>query len=275
MTTINDLISHTESLTGHPINRDEGVHFGPAERDVTGVTVCWMATPDAIRAAGEAGHELLIGHESLFFPYDVVNAESSPSGWEEWQVNAQRSRLLAETSLTHLRLHGSVDEICIFDDFAEILGLGEPVYADGFVKIFQMPPRSIRSWAEQVQETMGMNGLRIAGVTDMDQTGMEQAGMDQVVSRIGLPWGGLGLFVNVGYQQKLIEQGCDLFIAGESDNYGFRFAQECGIPMIETSHEICENPGLAHFTEMLAETFPQVDFLFYENPCVWSMYSGE
>ena len=59
-----------------------------------------------------------------------------------------------------------------------------------------------------------------------------------MVSRIGLPWGGLGLFVNVGYQQALVEQGCDLFIAGESDNYGFRFAQECGIPMIETSHEI-------------------------------------
>ena len=38
MTTIQDIISHVESLTGHPINRDEGVHFGPSERDVTGAT---------------------------------------------------------------------------------------------------------------------------------------------------------------------------------------------------------------------------------------------
>lgn len=265
MTTINEIISHVESMTGHPINRDEGVHFGLAERDITGVTVAWMATPDAIRSAAEAGHELLIGHESLFFPYDVVNVENPPSGWEDWRVNAQRSSLLAEYSLTHLRLHGSVDEICIFDDFAALLELGEPVYADGFVKVFEMPPRSIGSWAEQVQETMGMNGLRIAGVTDLNQ----------MVSRIGLPWGGLGLFVNVGYQQKLIEQGCDLFIAGESDNYGFRFAHECGIPMIETSHEICENPGLAHFTAMLAKAFPQVDFRFFENPCVWSMFTDD
>ncbi|NOY75007.1 MAG: hypothetical protein GXP32_04360 [Kiritimatiellaeota bacterium] len=59
-----------------------------------------------------------------------------------------------------------------------------------------------------------------------------------VFSRVGLPWGGLGLFVNVAYQQFLFEHGCDVFIAGESDNMGFRFAEECGIPMIETSHEV-------------------------------------
>ena len=78
--------------------------------------------------------------------------------------------------------------------------------------------------------------------------------------RVGLPWGGLGLFVNVGYQQRLIEQGCDVFIAGESDNYGFRFAAECGIPMIETSHELSENDGLRRFAEMLSGGFPDVQF---------------
>ena len=44
------------------------------------------------------------------------------------QVNAERSRLLTEYGLTHLRLHGSVYETCIFDDFAALLGLGDPVY---------------------------------------------------------------------------------------------------------------------------------------------------
>ena len=270
MTTIQDIISHVESLTGHPINRDEGVHFGPSERDVTGATVAWMATPDAIRAAGGPATNCSSATRASFTRMmSSMLTVLRPAG-KIWQVNAQRSRLLTEYGLTHLRLHGSVDETCIFDDFAALLGLGDPVYVDGFVKVFEMPERSIRSWAGQVEEAMGMNGLRIAGVNDMDQDGI-----DQMVSRIGLPWGGLGLFVNVGYQQALVEQGCDLFIAGESDNYGFRFAQECGIPMIETSHEICENPGLAHFTAILAEAFPQVDFRFYGNPCVWSMFTSE
>jgi putative NIF3 family GTP cyclohydrolase 1 type 2 len=99
--------------------------------------------------------------------------------------------------------------------------------------------------------------------------GEPETAMDRRVHRVGLPWGGLGLFVNVGYQQTLIAQGCDVFIAGESDNYGFRFAQEAGIPMIETSHEVSENPGLAVFTERLKERFPDVDFAFYGNPCAW------
>jgi len=192
----------------------------------------------------------------------VVNLENPPANWQTWRVNAQRSALLQRYDLTHLRLHGSVDEICIFDDFAALLGLDEAVHVDGFIKIFEIPECSLATLTESVEDAMGMSALRIAGADDMGK----------LVRRVGLPWGGLGLFVNVGYQQQLIEQECDVFVAGESDNYGFRFAQECGIPMIETSHEICENPGLAHFTEMLARAFPQVAFRFFENPCVWKMH---
>ena len=63
----------------------------------------------------------------------------------------------------------------------------------------------------------------------------------------------------------------DVFIAGESDSYGFRFSQECGIPMIETSHEVSENPGLRRFTDMLAKAFPELGCHFFENPCVWEV----
>ena len=218
-----------------------------------------MATPPAIRAAGEAGHDLLIGHESLYYPYGVLTAANPPEGWEQWQVNSQRRELLEKHGLTFLRLHGSLDEICIFDSFASVLGLGEPVFADGLVKVYEIPECSLRDLVGRVKERLELPVVRAAGAADMDRR----------VRRIGLPWGGLGLFVNVGYQQRLVAQHCDVFIAGESDNYGFRFAQECGIPMIETSHEISENPGLRRFTEMAAGIFPGVEFRFYENKCVW------
>jgi hypothetical protein len=39
--------------------------------------------------------------------------------------------------------------------------------------------------------------------------------------------------------------------------------------MIETSHVISENPGLKHFTRMLQENFPEIDFIFYENHIPW------
>jgi len=265
-TTVNDIITYIERLAGHPLNRDEGIQHG-ADRPITGVTVCWMASPEAIRAAGTPvtgapATGLLIGHESLYYPYDVIHNPNPPAGWEGWQVNRQRRDLLTEFDLTFLRAHGSLDEICIFEDFGARLGLNAPVFADGLVKVYEIAPCPLGELVKRVKARMGMPALRVSPAR----------GMDQVVRRVGLPWGGLGLFVNVGYQQRLIEQGCDVFIAGESDNYGFRFAAECGIPMIETSHELSENDGLHRFTDMLAQAFPDVRCRFFENICVWEIH---
>lgn len=262
MTTPAHIQAYIESLTGHPLNRDEGVQHGDAERDVTAATVAWMASPEAIRSARENGANFMIVHESLYYPYDVVNVINPPVDWRDWRVNRQRRELL-ETApeLTLMRVHGSADEICIFDTFAERLGLGTPVFAEGLAKVYEIPPCPLRVLVERVKTRVGMQHVRVANTGDADCK----------ISRIGLPWGGMGLFINVGYQQQLIAQGCDVFIAGESDNYGFRFAAECGIPMIETSHEVSENPGLRRFTGMLNNAFPNVHFAFYENECVWQM----
>ena len=75
--------------------------------------------------------------------------------------------------------------------------------------------------------------------------------------------------INKQKVQIYIEKGCDVFIAGESDDYGFRFSAECGIPMIETTHVLSENPGLKHFVQKLRDKFPKIDIIFYENRCPW------
>lgn len=256
MPTLQEIVDLVESATGHELRPDEGLKHGDGSAPVRGATVAWMPTPDAIQAAGEAGHDLLIGHESLYQP---LRLEHAPEGWEQWPSNRGRRELLERYGLRFLRLHGSVDEICIFDEFAALLGLRNPVFADGLVKVFAVSPQPLRMLVEHVKRATGMPAVRVAGAEDLDAP----------VSRVGLPWGGLGLFVNVGYQQRLIAQGCDAFVAGESDNYGFRFAAELGIPTIETSHEVSENPGLARFTTILADAFPDASFHFHENVCVW------
>ncbi len=262
MTTVTDVIRHIEKLTGHPLNKDEGVHHGDANRELKSVTLAWMATPEAIHAAGQRGDQLLLCHESLYYPYDVVISPNPPTDWQSWKVNRQRREALETYNLSCLRIHGSADEICIFDTFAEVLGLGEPVLNQGaYAKIFEIPECPLDELIQQVKQCVGMKGVRVA----------DGGKPKRKVKRIGLPWGGMGLFVNVGYQQQLLELGCDVFIAGESDNYGFRFALESGIPMIETSHELSENDGLVVFTELLARAFPEVSFHFHENECVWRM----
>ncbi|MCD6520275.1 MAG: Nif3-like dinuclear metal center hexameric protein [Anaerolineae bacterium] len=257
--TVADIVAYVEDLAGHPLNPDEGVQHGSPERQVRKVLLCWMATVSALNVAGEHGCDLVLTHESLYYPYDAIVRQDNPLGWEEWCTNRRRRELLQKYNLSLLRVHGSLDEICIFDDFAQQLGLGEPVAGEGIYKVYEIAPCTLAELAERVKARVGMAAVRVCA----------PRGMEQTVRRVGLPWGGLGLFVNVAYQQRLIEQGCDVFIAGESDDYGFRFAAECGIPMIETSHEVSENPGLAHFAKMLAECFPEIEVEFYRCPLIW------
>lgn len=259
MTSLGEIVRHIEGLSGHALNADEGVHLGDPAVAVSGVTVAWMASPDAIEAAGRRGDQVLMCHESLYYPYNAAHAPPADLGWRDWKVNRQRREALERFGLTCIRIHASADEISIFDAFTGRLGLGAPVVVEGLVKVYEIPECSLGELVRTVKQRMGMPVIRVAGGDDAARR----------VRRVGVPWGGLGLFVNVSYQQRLVELGCDVFIAGESDSYGFHFAVESGIPMIETSHEDSENPGLRLFTERLARAFPDVAFHFHENVCVW------
>jgi len=254
-----DVIAFVTEAVGHELHSDEGVQYGFADSPVGHVLVCWMATKEALSAAAKVGADLVIGHESLYYPYNAINRTDGPAGWQDWPVNRGRRLLLDEHGLTFARLHGSLDDLCIFDIFAEKLGLGEPEAADHLAKVYKIAPCTLGELVERVKTRMGMKPLRVSA----------PGGLGQQVSRVGLPWGGLGLFVNVGYQQKLLEMGCDVLIAGESDSYGFRLSGECGVPMIETSHEDSENPGLRRFCELLRARFPDVQVTFYEVPRPW------
>ncbi len=254
MTATNDIIAYIEDLTGHRLNRDEGVQHGSGAGEIHRVLVTWMATSRALSYAGGSACDLVLCHESLYYPYDAFIRADNPPGWEDWPTNKQRRELLDRYNLVLLRAHGSLDEICIFDDFAGLLGLGQPVEADGLVKIYEIQPRPLEELISEVASRMQLNTLRYTA----------PQGMEQVVHRVGLPWGGLGLFVNIGYQQQCIARRCDVLIGGESDSYGLHFANELGIPFIETGHEYSENPGLAHWVLMLEQRFPDLDVTYYD-----------
>ncbi len=239
---------------------DEGILFGDSEQEVSGIQVCWMASLDAIQHAGKAGDNLIIAHEDLYFPSWRPQHSVTPVEYLSWRVNQRRIGLLSSQGITVIRVHGTLDRYCVFTAFAEKLGLGTPAADDGpYLKAYDLPPgATYGALVERVKRALGMEAVR---ATPHDPAAP--------VHRAGLPWGGLGLFVNVGYMQSILKYGCDVFIAGESDNYGMHFAMESGVPMIETSHEVSENPGLAQFARELQAKLPEIPVHFYENPMPW------
>jgi putative NIF3 family GTP cyclohydrolase 1 type 2 len=262
MITTNDIVAYIQELSGHPLNRDEGIQHGSGDNAIDKVLVTWMATAPAIEQAGALDCQLVLCHESLYFPYDAVVRTDNPVGWEQWPTNRQRRDLLDKYKLNLLRAHGSLDEICIFDDFAALLNLGSPIEGEGYDKIYEITPQPLHRLAEDVATRMGLQFMRITA----------PCGMEQIVHRVGLPWGGLGLFVNVSYQQQCIAKQCDVLIGGESDSYGLHFANELGIPFIETGHEVSENPGLAHWVLMLEKRYPELEVVFYNCEPAYSWW---
>lgn len=250
---VRDLVQYLDGLAGG-LGEEEGIRFGTPAHPITKILLCWMANLAAIRQAVAIGADLIIAHESVLFPYTVFE-RSGPPDFLSWQVNHNRLELLARHQISLVRAHITLDRFCIFDDFAAKLELGEPVVSKpGFVKIYEIRPTPYGALIAHVKEKMKLDCLR---ATPGDK--------GRMVRRIGLPWGGLGLIVNTTYLQALLNEGCDCLIAGETDNYGFHFATDSGVDLIETSHEISENPGLEHFCQVLAAAFPQLQIRFFEN----------
>lgn len=257
---VHNIVAAVETIVGHPLNKEEGIKFGSADAPVSRALVCWMATAEALLEAERIHAELVITHESAFYPYDAELNTDSAQEWESWETNRRRLDVLKRGNLTLVRMHSSVDELCIFDEFALRLGLGKDYEGDEWHKVYNIAPTSFSDLVESVKRAIGMEHVRVS---------CAPTALDKTVKRIGLPCGGMGLFVNVSYQHWAIEQGCDALIAGESDSYGFRFSAECGVPMIETSHEASEIPGMRRFTKILQQACPNVAFTFFDNHTAW------
>lgn len=251
-----DIASFIESLAPPP-GPDEGFKFGSPNAQTRGVLVCFMPTVAALEAAAAQDCNLVVTHEQLHYPYTFQNPN-----WEElptWPVNHARLTLLAKHDLTLYRAHGQLDRFCILDESAAQAGLPEPVVREGYYRIYEIPPVTVRELAARTKQNLGLPHVRVSGDPQ------------RVVRRVGLPWGGLGLSLNVGFIAGLLAYGPDVLIAGECDEYAFRFTEDAGVPMIETAHSASENPGLRRFAQVLHDQFPQIRVVFHEVPCPWQV----
>jgi putative NIF3 family GTP cyclohydrolase 1 type 2 len=248
---VTEFLDYVISHAGQP-GSDEGVRVGDAHAEVTGVLVCFMATVEALQAARREGCGLVVTHETPFLPYPGLS--KVPDDVMEWSSNRVRLREMEEGGLTVVRLHGSLDRWLVYDAFRELLALPAQAEGEGYRRVYQVEPAPLRDWIERAKSATGLDHVRFVGDPD------------RVVSRVGLPFGGLGLFVNIGSVESLIHAGADLLIGGESDDYALRYMADAGVAFIETGHSGSENPGLMRFAGVIREAFPELTVIYYDCP---------
>ena len=238
---------------------EEGFLFGDPNVEVKGILVSWMATKGAIEKAISEDCNLMVVHEGLFYPYEFQR-DNNFEKYLTWSVNYARLKMLSEHDITVFRAHGTLDRLCILDDFAEALGLPEPTVKRGYIRIYDLPPITVEDLALDVKEKLNLNAVRIIGDPH------------RKINRIGLPWGGLGLSLNISFLESLLRYGPQLLIAGETDEYAMYYVLDADVNVIETGHSVSENIGLKRFVEKLRRDHPKIKIVFYECKKPWHFF---
>ena len=251
------LVSMVDKADVNP--SEDIITFGPKTSHVNKIVVCWMSDVSALDFAAKEGANLMIVHESPFFPYNVNSVGGAPDHMA-WQANHNRIVKMAKNGIHIIRMHMPVDNYCILNEFAAMLGLDKPAVVlrpnmkPLDISVFDIESCSFQALIDRVKASMNIPSLRVSN-----------GDLNRIVNRIGIAWGGLGLFVNVAMVQDLIDLGSEAIIVGETDNYGIRFAIDAGVDVIEAGHEVSENPGLKRFAKDLALMLPELPVVFYEN----------
>lgn len=245
------------------LSQEDGILCGDPNKEVKRILITWMADKDAICYAGENNIDCIIAHEGLFMPYYKRDKDARPD-YISWQGNQVRKNLLSKYDITMMRMHGTLHSIHDFYRFIPgLLDLGKEIEGEDGNKqsnAFDIEPVTYKDLIERIKNAFSFPYVR---ATPGDP--------DRIVKRVGIIGGGGALFVNVFSIERQARNQCDTLIVGETDNYAIRYAVDSGMDLIETSHEVIENPALKEYIEIFKKDFPECHVEFYGNPCAFEM----
>jgi len=220
---------------------DEGLLFGEAEREVKGILVAWMPTPEALSSAVKRGCNLIICHEELLFPYLKERDEELVKDSPHWVANRKRLEIIQKNNLCVIRSHYRADETFNIDEFARAVGLSKPIEQNPLVRIYEIDHIPVRSFAKQVKEKLRIDKIEVIG------------NLDFAIKRLGIAIGGMSLGICLDFiEHNYLGKG-DTILSGEMDEYG------------RSGHVLCENIGLKIMAGFLRKQFPDLPIVFFEN----------
>lgn len=233
------------------LNGDEGLVLGRSETEVKGMLVAWMGTVDALEMAAREHCNVVVVHEQFYF-YSFWSPERLRPQDLTWRANRRRIELAESRGMSVLRLHGTMDMLHNFEDFAELIGCDLGQRGTGYYRVFPIPETTVGELVDRLKRRLGLAHVRMVG------------DLSRRVRCLGIPMGGLCLDSNISYMEWCIEHGADCLVGGEADEYGFLLAADADIPCIETGHFVSETPGVLNFARRIQRDFPEVRVVGYD-----------
>ncbi|HOX39547.1 MAG TPA: Nif3-like dinuclear metal center hexameric protein [Candidatus Brocadiia bacterium] len=263
MTTTTDIREYL--LSNSPwVNRDktvDTVKIGDPSKPIAKAGVCWYSAFKTIRAAHEAGCQLLICHEPTFWEHAAPEQH-----WRNEEPGLTKRKFLEQTGMVILRAHDSWDnwpDIGIRDSWAAGLGLTNRVREGTSLRwhaMYRVPNQTLRQFAQYVADRiapLGEDSVQVIGDPDM------------IVSKPAL---GVGCAVP---DKEMVDFGADVLIMcydGASYWSTRERIAEMGVGVITVEHGTSEMWGMENLRKHLSEVFKDVEFRYFaEHPRTWTV----
>lgn len=127
------------------------------------------------------------------------------------------------------------------------LGLDEKGREWGLLRRGEVTPQPLPEFLSLVKEALGCDGLRyVSGGRD--------------VHTVAVGGGSCGSELRDAFAA-----GCDTFVTADLKYNHFREALDLGINLIDAGHFHTENPSMEVMTNLLRETFPEIEVIFLKQ----------
>ncbi|NIM93332.1 MAG: hypothetical protein GTO18_06435 [Anaerolineales bacterium] len=258
-----ELQAYLKSLDGgwvHPENTVDTIKSGNSEVEITGIAVAWMSYLWALEKAVELDCNVFITHEPTYYSHqgndmEIFNLRSA----------FNKRAFLEETGLTVIRCHDLWDQfpdIGIPDSWGQLLGFGEAIDGNGFLRVYDVRGRTALDVAQQVAsrtKEYGQEAVQLIGPADYP------------VTRLGIGTGAI-----TPYRSFLHDYQVDLAICTDDGMfYCFEaaIAIDMGLPMIVVNHPVSEEVGMINLAHHLENQFPSIPVHHIPQGCMYRLIS--
>ncbi len=234
------------------IPKDElGFVYGDPATELTGIACMWDVDASSITAAAKQNLNMIICHEIMFLWPQKSPWYKGPNT-QQIKPNQIRRSILEQNKMVVYRSHSNWDALPNDgqpDQAVKALGIeGLTVAAkQKFFKVHRLPQEmTITELKDHAQKGLNFNSCRIFG------------NPDKKIRQFAFLIGGFGEN-QVHMPQAAMEMGAEAIIIGDMSEFVVIAALEMGMPVIETSHSVSENPGIRRQAEILSQKFPSLN----------------
>jgi hypothetical protein len=249
-----EINSYLKSLVGDlPENTVDRVIYGDTDREVSGISVCWMPYIDTIKEAKRLGTNVMVVHEPTFYTHWDLQGKTDYS--DEISV---KKKIIDENQITIIRCHDVWDtmpQVGIPFGWGRFLRLGEPLCINKYLHIYKIAPQKAIEFAKGI--------VKMTSVLGQDAIGF-YGDPNRTVTKVGIGTGCCGKpwdFYKMGADIAIVVD--DIMRAWEAGEW----CNDTGFPAVVVNHAVSEVPAMSSLADTLIKRYPELKVMHIPQKC--------